>query len=79
MNKQKLRIKKINKCFFLVISEQMKISHIVRFFLFQNGPGYARAITFEQITLTKAGNPIIIDQFYDAHLTVITHLTQLIL
>ncbi|WVZ17414.1 hypothetical protein V8G54_010396 [Vigna mungo] len=36
---------------------------------FPNGPGYARAITFEQITLRKAGNPIIIDQFYYAPLT----------
>ncbi|QCE04588.1 polygalacturonase [Vigna unguiculata] len=32
---------------------------------FPNGPGYARAITFEQITLIKAGNPIVINQFYN--------------
>ncbi|XP_057451765.1 uncharacterized protein LOC130743535 [Lotus japonicus] len=28
------------------------------------GSGYARKITFEKITLTKAGDPIIIDQYY---------------
>ncbi|XP_038713514.1 probable polygalacturonase At3g15720 [Tripterygium wilfordii] len=30
----------------------------------QGGKGYARNITFEQITLVDAGNPIIIDQYY---------------
>ncbi|CAN0889163.1 Probable polygalacturonase At3g15720, partial [Linum grandiflorum] len=30
----------------------------------ENGSGYARNITFEDITLVGAGNPIIIDQFY---------------
>ncbi|XP_038718188.1 probable polygalacturonase At3g15720 [Tripterygium wilfordii] len=30
----------------------------------QGGKGYARKITFEQITLVDAGNPIIIDQYY---------------
>ncbi|XP_068478049.1 probable polygalacturonase At3g15720 [Phaseolus vulgaris] len=32
---------------------------------FPNGSGYAREITFEEIKLIKAGNPIIIDQFYN--------------
>ncbi|KAL6144446.1 hypothetical protein ACLB2K_055139 [Fragaria x ananassa] len=31
---------------------------------FQGGSGYARRISFEEITLTTAGHPIIIDQYY---------------
>ncbi|KAK1271027.1 putative polygalacturonase [Acorus gramineus] len=30
----------------------------------QGGSGYARGITFNNITLTSTANPIIIDQFY---------------
>jgi len=37
----------------------------------QGGPGYARSITYEKITLTETYNPIIIDgSYYD--LTVST-------
>ncbi|XP_020208536.1 probable polygalacturonase At3g15720 [Cajanus cajan] len=33
-----------------------------------NGSGFAKKITFEQITLSQSGNPILIDQYYNQYL-----------
>ena len=65
---------------FFFFSEKRYFSTISQFWVFllskflQGGSGYARKITFEQITLIRAGNPIYIHQHY-THAQQMVHIT----